>query len=207
MFSGRRSARAGAPVGAPFAASVSGRTGVEVFSGKTGKPQSVISGHVADFARGKSEPGLAARSRTVAGGCSGGRAARALVDSAADTAAATENENRSGCQRLNNSAVRTLSTERAPGSRSRCLHIGSELRFWFATTLFSAELPGPVLPEVFQRTSAPAKNIAFRLADVGYTRRVSRAWKIAFAIAAILPEVPEVPRRRGARFIVIIGNP
>ena len=32
-------------------------------------------------------------------------------------------------------------------------------------------------------------------------------WKIAFAIAAILPEVPEVPRRRGARLIVIIGNP
>src|SRR5438067_2921338 len=90
MFSGRRSARAGAPVGAPFAASVSGRTGVEVFSGKTGKPQLVISGHVADFARGKSEPGLAARSRTVAGGCSGGRAARALVDSAADTAATTD---------------------------------------------------------------------------------------------------------------------
>src|SRR6266480_2214076 len=90
MFSGRRSARAGAPVGAPFAASVSGRTGVEVFSGKTGKPQSVISGHVADFARGKSESGLAARSRTVAGGCSGGRAARALVDSAADTAATTD---------------------------------------------------------------------------------------------------------------------
>src|SRR5437764_15287150 len=51
-----------------------------------------ISGHVADFSRGKSELGLAARSRTVAGGCSGGRAARALVDSAADTAAATENE-------------------------------------------------------------------------------------------------------------------
>src|SRR5947199_6540897 len=65
MFSGRRSARAGAPVGAPFAASVSGRTGVEVFSGKTGKPQSAISGHVADFARGKSEPGPAARSRTA----------------------------------------------------------------------------------------------------------------------------------------------
>src|SRR5205823_11554898 len=49
-----------------------------------------ISGHVADFSRGKSELGLAARSRTVAGGCSGGRAARALVDSAADTAAATD---------------------------------------------------------------------------------------------------------------------
>ena len=117
MFSGRRSARAGAPVGAPFAASVSSRTGVEVFSGKTGKPQLVISDHVADFARGKSEPGLAARSRTVAGGCSGGRAARALVDSAADTAAATENENRSHRQQLNNSAVRTLSTQRAPDSR------------------------------------------------------------------------------------------
>src|SRR6266550_1522977 len=107
-----------------------------------------ISGNVADFARGKSEPGLAARSRTVAGGCSGGRAARALVDSAADTAAATdkscggsavpsgdaieprirrhyltsskglleadmaaatENE-KSGCEQPNNSAVRTLST-------------------------------------------------------------------------------------------------
>src|SRR5216110_49601 len=90
MFSGRRSARAGAPVGAPFAASASGRTGVEVFSDKTGKPQLITSGNVADFARGKSEPGLAARSRTVAGGCSGGRAARALVDSAADTAAATD---------------------------------------------------------------------------------------------------------------------
>src|SRR5438046_9383577 len=37
-----------------------------------------ISGHVADFSRGKSEPGLAARSRTVVGGCSGGRAAPAL---------------------------------------------------------------------------------------------------------------------------------
>src|SRR5436190_6909286 len=107
-----------------------------------------ISGHVADFTRGKSELGLAARSRTVAGGCSGGRAARALVDSAADTAAATdkscsgsavpsgdaieprirrhyltsskglleadmaaatENE-KSGCEQPNNSAVRTLST-------------------------------------------------------------------------------------------------
>ena len=90
MFSGRRSARAGAPVGAPFAGSASGRTGVEVFSDKTGKPRLITSGNVADFARGKSEPGLAARSRTVAGGCSGGRAARALVDSAADTAAATD---------------------------------------------------------------------------------------------------------------------
>src|SRR5436305_5132441 len=49
-----------------------------------------ISGHVADFSRGKSELGLAARSRTVAGGCSGVRAARALVDSAADTPAATD---------------------------------------------------------------------------------------------------------------------
>src|SRR2546423_3462313 len=38
-----------------------------------------ISGHVADFSRGKSDPGLAARSRTVAGGCSGGRGAPALV--------------------------------------------------------------------------------------------------------------------------------
>src|SRR5205823_12034606 len=83
MFSGRRSARAGAPVGAPFAGSASGRTGVEVFSDKTGKPRLITSGNVADFARGKSEPGLAARSRTVVGGCSGGRAARALVDSAA----------------------------------------------------------------------------------------------------------------------------
>src|SRR5205809_5035736 len=92
MFSGRRSARAGAPVGAPFAGSASGRTGVEVFSDKTGKPRLITSGNVADFARGKSEPGLAARSRTVAGGCSGGRAARALVDSAADPAAATEKE-------------------------------------------------------------------------------------------------------------------
>jgi hypothetical protein len=63
------------------------------------------------------------------GGCSGGRAARALVDSAADTAAATENENRSHRQRLNNSAVRTLSSQRAPGSRIHCLHIGSELLF------------------------------------------------------------------------------
>ena len=141
------------------------------------------------------------------GRCSGGRVARALVGFAAETAASTENKSRSGCQRLNNWAVRTLSSQRTPGSRSRCLHIGSEFLFWFATTLFSAELPGPVLPEVFQRTSAPAKNIAFRLADVGHTRRVSRAWEIAFAIAAILPEVPEVPRRRGARFIVIIGNP
>ena len=130
-----------------------------------------------------------------------------LVGFAADTAAATENENRSACQRLNNSAVRTLSTERAPRQSIHRLHIGSEFRFWFATTLFSAKPPGPVLPEVFQRTSAPAKNIAFRLADVGYTYRISRAWKIAFAIAAILPEVPEVPRRRGARLIVIIGNP
>src|SRR5207248_10706732 len=109
MFSGRRSARAGAPVGAPFAGSASGRTGVEVFSDKTGKPRLITSGNVADFARGKSEPGLAARSRTVAGGCSGGRAARALVDSAADTAAATGNEE-SGCEQPNNSAVRTLST-------------------------------------------------------------------------------------------------
>src|SRR5947207_2519915 len=90
MFSGRRSARAGAPVGAPFAASASGRTGVEVFSDKTGKPRLITSGNVADFARGKSEPGLAARSRTVVGGCSGGRAARALVDSAADTAGTTD---------------------------------------------------------------------------------------------------------------------
>src|SRR5438094_1964632 len=90
MFSGRRSARVGAPVGAPFAGSASGRTGVEVFSDKTGKPRLITSGNVADFARGKSELGLAARSRTVAGGCSGGRAARALVDSAADTAAATD---------------------------------------------------------------------------------------------------------------------
>ena len=94
MFSGRRSARAGAPVEAPFAASGSVTTGVEVFSDKTGKPQLITSGNVADFARGKSEPGLAVRSRTVAGGCSGGRAARSLVDSAADTAAATENEGR-----------------------------------------------------------------------------------------------------------------
>src|SRR5438874_4211200 len=108
MFSGRRSARAGAPVGAPFAASGSVTTGVEVFSDKTGKPQLITSGNVADFARGKSEPGLAARSRTVAGGCSGGRAARALGDSAADTAAATENENRHHRQRPSNSAVRTL---------------------------------------------------------------------------------------------------
>src|SRR5438046_8173142 len=90
MFSGRRSARAGAPVEAPFAGSGSVTTGVEVFSDKTGKPRLITSGNVADFSRGKSEPGLTARSRTVAGGCSGGRAARALVDSAADTAAATD---------------------------------------------------------------------------------------------------------------------
>lgn len=37
MFSGRKSARSDA--GARFAASVAGNTGVEVFSGKTGKPR------------------------------------------------------------------------------------------------------------------------------------------------------------------------
>src|SRR5438094_8312093 len=110
MFSGRRSARAGAPVGAPFAGSASGRTGVEVFSDKTGKPRLITSGNVADFARGKSEPELAARSRTVAAVGVGGSAApsddkRVLASptlfnieqgtapsTAADTASATEDE-------------------------------------------------------------------------------------------------------------------
>src|SRR5205823_13182058 len=103
MFSGRRSARAGAPVGAPFAASASGRTGVEVFSDKTGKPQLITSGNVADFARGKSEPGLGARSRTVATGCSGGGATRAFADSGADTGAAIGNAKASPPVRLNKS--------------------------------------------------------------------------------------------------------
>src|SRR6266487_1394506 len=101
MFSGRKSARAGAPVGVPFAASASGRTGVEVFSGKTGKPRAVISGHVADFARGKSEFAAvtfeldwpfhrAMPNEFRLRRCSGGRAARNLVGSAADTATSTE---------------------------------------------------------------------------------------------------------------------
>src|SRR6266487_2267563 len=82
MFSGRRSARAGAPVGAPFAASASVRTGVEVFSGKTGKPRAAISGHVADFSRGKSE---ARGSPAVVAGVPPG-----FADYVADTAASTE---------------------------------------------------------------------------------------------------------------------
>jgi hypothetical protein len=63
------------------------------------------------------------------GRCSGGRAAHALVDSAADTAAATENENRSHRQRLNNSAVRTLSSQRRARQSIHRLHIGSKLLF------------------------------------------------------------------------------
>jgi len=77
-----------------------------------------MSGNVADFARGKSElatgrvrpfggPGLAARSRIAAAvtfevdrRCSGGHVVRDFVGSAADTAAATEDENRSHRQRL-----------------------------------------------------------------------------------------------------------
>src|SRR5205809_3455978 len=108
MFSGRRSARAGAPVGAPFAGSASGRTGVEVFSDKTGKPQLITSGNVADFARGKSEPGLGARSRTVATGCSGGGATRAFVYFAAHPGAAPKNENHSHPQGLKKSEGRKL---------------------------------------------------------------------------------------------------
>ena len=78
-----------------------------------------ISGHVADFSRGKSELGLAARSRTVAGGCSGGRAARALVDSAADTAAATENESRRPAAAATDFVnYRVGSAQRVPGCRS-----------------------------------------------------------------------------------------
>src|SRR5437773_912040 len=63
MFSGRKSARAGAPVGAAFAASASGRTGVEVSLGKTGKPRAAISGHVVDFSTGK----MVDRPRTLPG--------------------------------------------------------------------------------------------------------------------------------------------
>src|SRR5439155_27213982 len=51
-----------------------------------------ISGNVADFSRGKSELGLAARSSTVAGGCSGGGSARAFVVFGAYNATATDNQ-------------------------------------------------------------------------------------------------------------------
>src|SRR4029453_19570069 len=60
MFSGRKSA--GSDAGGRFAASVSGNTGVEVFSGKTGKPRVSNLRPCCRFFQRKLRAGLAARS-------------------------------------------------------------------------------------------------------------------------------------------------
>jgi len=57
------------------------------------------------------------------------------------------------------------------------------------------------------RIALRPENIALGLADIGDSRWISQAWKIAFAVTAVLPEMPEAPRRCGTRFIMIIGNP
>src|SRR4029453_3962277 len=59
MFSGHKSARSDA--GARFAASVSGNTGVEVFSGKTGKPRVSNLRPCCRFCQRKVRAGLAVR--------------------------------------------------------------------------------------------------------------------------------------------------
>src|SRR5947207_15878317 len=63
MFSGRRSARsdAGPPVGARIAASVSGKTGVGVFSGKVRNPRSRQSQAMSPIFPEEMRIGLAAR--------------------------------------------------------------------------------------------------------------------------------------------------
>src|ERR671919_509008 len=100
MFSGRRSARSetgvavetgaavdgGLAAGAPFPASASVKTGVEVSSGKIGKPRVSNLRQCCRFFQRKVRAGLAVRSNNR---CSGGRVARDFVGPAADTAAAT----------------------------------------------------------------------------------------------------------------------
>src|SRR5207249_11117255 len=53
-----------------------------------------LSGHGADFSSGKPKHGLTARTRTVPGGCSAGRAARARAGSAAGPGAAASSRAR-----------------------------------------------------------------------------------------------------------------
>src|SRR6202011_1613614 len=59
-----------------------------------------------------------------------------------------------------------------------------------------------------QRGVVAAKNIALGLADVGHTlRKTAARTQVAFAVPAILPQVPSAPRRRVSRFGMVIRDP
>src|SRR3954453_18554882 len=85
---------------------------------------------------------------------------------------------------------------------------GRTLRIFGRRDLGLAWLPGVLMPEGDRRRGAAAENIAFRSRNVGDCLRVGRArTQVAFTVAGVLPQVPATPRRGGARFPMIIGNP
>src|SRR5207245_11137974 len=86
------------------------------------------------------------------------------------------------------------------------LQIRRERSLRFAARFFSG-LPGVFLPEVFQRSPAPAKNIAFGFDDVRHAFRISGARKSAAAIAAVLPHIPGAPWRCRPRLAVVLCEP
>ena len=64
-----------------------------------------------------------------------------------------------------------------------------------------------LLPESLQARQAASEDIAFRFSDVGDTLREHGARKITRAITRVLPKVPMIPRRRFARFGMIVRDP
>ena len=64
-----------------------------------------------------------------------------------------------------------------------------------------------LLPESLQSRQATPEDIAFRLSDVGDTLREHGARKITLTITRVLPKVPTIPRRRVARFGMIVRDP
>ncbi len=64
------------------------------------------------------------------------------------------------------------------------------------------------LPECLERDIVAVENIAFGLADVrDALRKTATRTQIALAVTGILPEVPTIPRRRVARFGMIVRDP
>ena len=72
---------------------------------------------------------------------------------------------------------------------------------------FASRLPGVLLPESLQARQATAEDIAFRFSDVGDALREHGARKITRPITRVLPKVPTIPRRRAARFGMIVRDP
>src|SRR5262249_12883730 len=63
------------------------------------------------------------------------------------------------------------------------------------------------VPKNFQRGARPVKDVAFGLDDIGNALRVRRRRKFAPAVAAVLPQLPKVPRRCSARLATVICQP